>query len=104
MRLEELYLDGFGRFHNRTLGPILEPVPFSTAPTKRARAHCWPLYVPSSLDSHSDARTNITHPSTVAGTAVASDFLTMPAQSIRWNGEPEHAAGSQPFGRPKGNP
>ena len=38
MRLEELYLDGFGRFHNRTLGPISEPVTVFYGPNEAGKS------------------------------------------------------------------
>ena len=38
MRLEELYLDGFGRFHQQTIGPISEPVTVFYGPNEAGKS------------------------------------------------------------------
>ena len=44
MRLEELYLDGFGRFHEQTIGPLSQHITVIYGPNEQAAEHLAGLY------------------------------------------------------------
>ena len=92
MRIQELYLDGFGHFHQRSIGPLSGPVTVFYGPNEAGKSTTL-AFIRAILFGF-PARFNSHYPRwPVGGTAGASRCRTAPGPYMEWNGTPERGAG-----------